>query len=367
MKKKLKVLIIALIFLAALCLGGALYWFKFSKAREGQDISDVEGGKSGVYTQSQNISEIKSRKEENPQIKKESKEPEKPVVAPAPQRRPQPVMPLEVNLFTSSASAKSPLISDTFAPYGRLIKCRLVMTIDSSRLQTPVIAEVMEEVWHTNADGTRNMIIERGVEVHGSSQGSPVRDRISTGNDWVLVWRNADSPNVGKELSLKGIALENSQEPDGNSYTITDGSAGITGYAIQGSELKEIIALISTFVSGIGAGLVQSETYTTSQGSTTTYDGNVKTAIALGVQRTAELYAQRMLRKIADDAIYVRAPAGTPFYLYVTQPLDLSKASIAGTLADSAERDSRRSQVQAQPQFQVRPNSNPQTIKQERQ
>jgi hypothetical protein len=226
------------------------------------------------------------------------------------------------------------------------------MTVDSSRLQTPVIGEVMEEVWNTGLDGSKRMIIERGVEVHGTAQGNAMRDRISTGTDWVLVWRNADSMDVGKELVVKGIALECSQEPDGDGFTITDGSAGIPGYVIKGSELKEIIALISTFVSGLGAGLVQSDTYTDSYGNTSTsYDGNTKTAIALGIQRTAELYAQRMLRQIAEESTYVRAPAGTPFYLYVTQPLDLKKASIAGTsIAEQEKENDAKSAPQRQTQ-----------------
>ena len=350
MKKWSKPLILLGILLGAILVGILLYW-NSRQAKDGEQ-EKTDKAKSDVYTQNKEISEIKPRKEEQAEPKK----PEKPAPTVQPSRRPPQPLPLEVNLFTSPSSAKAPVVSDTFAPYGRLIKCRTVMTIDSSKLQTPVIGEVMEEVWHIAPDGTRKMIIERGVEVHGTSQGSPMRDRISTGTDWVLVWRNADSQDVGKELVIKGIALENSQEPDGDGFTITDGSAGIPGYVIQGSELKEIIALISTFVSGLGAGLVQSDTYTDSNGNTSTsYDGNTKTAIALGVQRTAELYAQRMLRKIAEDSTYVRSPAGTPFYLYVTQPLDLKKASIAGTSIDEMEKEIKNERKSYSQQFQIQP------------
>ncbi len=336
-------------------LAGYLYWN--SQRNKSADDGKTETSKANIYSQSNEVSELKPRKD----AAEESRKPEKPIIAAPSPKRQAPPLPPEVNLFTSPSSMKDPLVSDTFAPYGRLIKCRTVMTVDSSRLQTPVIGEVMEEVWHTGLDGSKKMIIERGVEVHGTAQGNAMRDRISTGSDWVLVWRNADSPDVGKELVIKGIALENSQEPDGDGFTITDGSAGIPGYIIKGSELKEIIALISTFVSGLGAGLVDTNTYTDSSGNTTsTYDGNLKTAVALGVQRSAELYAQRMLRQIAEESTYVRAPAGTPFYLYVTQPLDLKKANIAGTsiAEQEKEKDSKRDgkQVQkaAQPQMNQR-------------
>ena len=260
-----------------------------------------------------------------------------------PQRpqRPNISIPIETNLYTNKDTAKGPIVSDKFIPFGCLIKCRLVMTVDTGRMATPVIGEVMEEVWHQNTYGEKNMIIERGVLVHGMCSGSPMRDRIPTEGNWTLVWRNADSPDNGKELVIKGLALENSQEAGGNYWTITDGSAGIPGYAIEGSELKEIMALISTFVSGLGAGMVSTDTTTTSSSTVTSYQANMKTAVALGVQRTAELYAQRMLRKIAEDTYFVRAPAGTPFYIYVQQPLDLEKATVAGSMIDAMEKEAK--------------------------
>ena len=53
-------------------------------------------------------------------------------------------------------------VSDTYAPYGRMIPCETVITIDSAKIETPIIGFVTEDVWH---DG--RLIIPAGAEVHG--------------------------------------------------------------------------------------------------------------------------------------------------------------------------------------------------------
>ena len=39
-------------------------------------------------------------------------------------------------------------VSDTYAPYGRMIPCETVITIDSAKIETPIIGFVTEDVWH---------------------------------------------------------------------------------------------------------------------------------------------------------------------------------------------------------------------------
>src|SRR3981081_1317812 len=61
-------------------------------------------------------------------------------------------------------AAEQPVVrlSKQYAPFGRLVKCQLVITVDSSELETPIIAVVTEDVNH---DG--RLIIPAGTEVHG--------------------------------------------------------------------------------------------------------------------------------------------------------------------------------------------------------
>lgn len=260
--------------------------------------------------------------------KKNSEEPliiEKPK-----QARMKPV--LNIDTIPEKLDSNEPELSPVFAPYGRLIKCELIITIDSGNAVNPIIALVTENVWHQG-----QLVIPAGVEVHGMAQNTPLREKINAQNNWTLVWRTRDGDN-GKELQLKGIALEYSKDTNTNQWPITDGAAGIPGYVIKGSDVKELVAIMSTFASGVAAGLVQSETTTTSSATVTSYDGDTKSAIALGAQKAMELYTQRLLRKIAQDGYFVRCPAGTEFYLYVTQVINMNDAKAAGTLFNESRK-----------------------------
>ncbi len=71
-------------------------------------------------------------------------------------------------------ATKEQSVSDWFLPYGRLLRCELVNTVESTNIDTPIVGLVMENAWN---DG--RVIIPAGTEVHGVAQKSPV-----TGADW---------------------------------------------------------------------------------------------------------------------------------------------------------------------------------------
>ena len=82
---------------------------------------------------------------------------------------------LPISLFTSGK--KSPdesELSKTYAPYGRLIPCQTIVTLESSKLDTPVIGLVTEDVWHNG-----QLIIPAGAEVHGRASLDRSRERIA--------------------------------------------------------------------------------------------------------------------------------------------------------------------------------------------
>ena len=72
-------------------------------------------------------------------------------------------------------ASKEVNISDAYLPYGRLVKCELVNTVDSSNIQTPIIGLVTEDVWHDS-----QLIIPAGTEVHGTAQRVATRERIGS-------------------------------------------------------------------------------------------------------------------------------------------------------------------------------------------
>ena len=62
---------------------------------------------------------------------------------------------------------KEQAVSEYFLPYGRLLRCELVNTVDSTNIDTPIIGLVIEDAWN---DG--RVIIPAGTEVHGLAQES---------------------------------------------------------------------------------------------------------------------------------------------------------------------------------------------------
>src|SRR4051794_33144577 len=120
-------------------------------------------------------------------------------------------------------------ISPNFAPFGRLIPCELVITVDSSSINTPIVGLVTEDIFHHG-----QLIIPAGTEVHGTAQVDRARERIASDGRWTLVWQN------GEELSVSGLALDHEREPDAGTWAITDGSAGLRGRLIKSDNLAEV-------------------------------------------------------------------------------------------------------------------------------
>ena len=64
------------------------------------------------------------------------------------------------------------------------------------------------------------------------------------------------------------------------------------------------------------------------RGATRLNNGGIDAAFSAGLQAGGQLYSRRLLEQLDKDPFYVRVPAGTTFYLYVTQTLDLGKATV---------------------------------------
>jgi hypothetical protein len=221
-------------------------------------------------------------------------------------------------------------VSDTYAPYGRMIPCETVITIDSAKIETPIIGFVTEDVWH---DG--KLIIPAGAEVHGRAQVDPSRERIASENNWILVWRTTDRMN-GAELPLHGVALDMERNETTGTWQLTDGSAGLKGDILKSDNWAEIKLFAATFLSAATTGLEDTQTASnalTGQTTETPLDTPKNAALA-GTSAVLNQYAQQILDSIKRDGFYVRVPAGKQFYLYVTQTIDLDKAQRGESLVD---------------------------------
>jgi hypothetical protein len=270
--------------------------------------------------------------ENKPQVVQTVEKDMQPFNPPAPKPDPQPKgepekrqdAPAElppISLFGDMPSTEK-ILSKNYAPFGRLIPCELVITIDSSIIKTPIVGLVTEDIYH---DG--RLIIPAGTEVHGLAQVDRVRERIASGNRWTLVWHS------GEELPLNGIALDREKNADEEGWGITDGSAGLRGRLIKSDSLAEIKLFAATFLSGAASALTEREQ--TIFGSIST--PSLQNAPLKGAQDVLAAYAKQILETIQRDGFYVRVPAGKQFYLYVTQTIDRNDATIGGTLAEISE------------------------------
>ena len=168
--------------------------------------------------------------------------------APAPERKKQeqpPGLP-PISLYAETASLDKAVdtLGSDYAPFGRLVQCELIVTVDSSAINTPIIGLVTDDIWH---DG--HLIIPAGTEVHGTAKVDRVRERIASSGGWTFVWRG------GEELNVNGLALDREKQPDGTGWGITDGSAGLRGELLKSDDLAEVKLFAATFLSGAASGL----------------------------------------------------------------------------------------------------------------
>ena len=246
-------------------------------------------------------------------VEKPKQEPSAPQLAP-------------IGLFAdASAGVPEPKsLGSIYAPYGRLISCETVITVDSASIQTPIVGLVTENIYHRG-----KLVIPAGTEVHGSAQTDRHRERIASGSSWTLVWQG------GEELRLKAIALDREFSGDQEGWGITDGSAGLRGRVIKSDNMADIKLFAATFLSGAAGALTEKQQ---------TVFGPINSpslanAPFEGAQKVLSVYAQRIYEAIQRDGFYVRVPSGKQFYLYVLQTIDRSEAVIGGTLKPFAEED----------------------------
>jgi hypothetical protein len=198
-----------------------------------------------------------------------------------------------------------------------LIPCELVITVDSSSIQTPIIGLVTEDIFHHG-----QLIIPAGTEVHGGAQVDRARERIASNGRWTLVWQN------GQELNVSGLALDHDRDADTGTWGITDGSAGLRGKLLKTDNLAEVKLYVAALLSGAA------EAFTDKGISAfgTFALPSLQNAPLKGAQAVLDRYAQQILTAIERDGFYVRVPAGKQFYLYITQTVDEDDAKIGGTL-----------------------------------
>src|SRR5262249_28242855 len=230
--------------------------------------------------------------------------PVKIVSEPRPQEAPTQPLPL-ISLFADSSTgdAKKKLGSN-YAPFGRLIPCETVVTVDSASVQTPIVGLVTENIYHAG-----KLVIPAGTEVHGTAQTDRQRERIASGSSWTLVWQ------TGEELHLRAIALDREFSGDQEGWGITDGSAGLRGRIIKSDNMAEIKLFAATFLAGAADALTEKQQTVFGPINSP----SLNNAPFEGAQKVLAVYAKHIYDTIQKDGFYVRVPSGKQFYLYALQ------------------------------------------------
>ncbi|PWU06731.1 MAG: hypothetical protein C5B47_07100 [Verrucomicrobia bacterium] len=295
------------------------------KPQEKSEIVEREGATVATHSRFVHPISPPSSKQTTPPPSLEHVEPRRNVSAgtglSAPVIPRSPPSPIPMAIFDAADSLPAPTRPQQYLPFGRLIRCELINTVDTSNMLTPIIGLVTDDVWQEGA-----LIVPAGTEVHGIASNQPERERIGTNNHWMLVFHD------GRELGISGMALDHAPIPDENRWEISDGSAGLRGNIIPSDRYAETKAVSAAMLAAAADGLIENVQFYGQYGGTTIRRiPGWRTALAAGIERGAQLISQRLLEK--GDPFFVRVPAGTTFYLYVTQTVDLQQATIAGSKA----------------------------------
>ncbi len=252
-----------------------------------------------------------------------------------------------------AAAAQVPEPPAEFAPFGRLVRCQLVNTLDSLTARTqPIVALVTQDLaWN----GT--VIVPAGSEAFGYARPEPIIDAAGVGRlvddgEWTLVLPESAAGENGRELALRGRAvdrreLEASAQGQARSWGIDDGADGLVGYTLSTLDNREIklfaAAAISGMVQGFGS-LAQREQAAPGVAGAL---GATQPAPTLGNALTASAsaggadYLNQVVARIRDEiarrGVYVRVPAGKTFYLFVEQTIDPQEARVGLRLPQRAE------------------------------
>jgi len=224
------------------------------------------------------------------------------------------------NLDTQEAAAHA---AARFCPYGRPIRCELVFTVDSTMEETPLVGLVMEPVYNNG-----QLIIPAGAELHGVARPDRLRDRIFSAPDWVLLLPAEDGLPNGRELRVRGLALDRAEpRADGLTWGITDGSSGLRGDVIRTLESEEVKTFAAGFISAAAMGLQEREG--TGRGGTRTANSPGNAALQ-GLSSTLGDIAARIADEVKRHGVFLRVPGGKQFYFYPQQAIRPAEAKVPG-------------------------------------
>lgn len=231
-----------------------------------------------------------------------------------------------------------------YAPYGRLVKCKLYNTIDSLvPVNCPIMAIVTEDLsWNGH------VIIPALTEVYGYVDGKAKIDAKGVGRlfdtgEWTLVLPKQASAKNGREWVIKGRAMDRREavlDDRGKvkSWSVDDAAPGMIGYTISTLDNELIKSFAAQFLAeGSIAAAEVGQTQQASPGMAgalgatqpaPTASNAGLAGLGAGTAASLKVVTDRIAEEIKQRGFYVRVVGGKEFYLFVEQTLDPEQARV---------------------------------------
>ena len=193
---------------------------------------------------------------------------------------------------------------------GTMIRCRLVNTIESGQLESPVIAKVTAPVLRSGS-----VVLPRGSEIHGIVKTGRQRDRIETGRRWIVMTRS------GESIRISGVGLNRDYDTEKDRFGPTDGSIGLAGKTVKPDATTRSKRLAAT---GGGAfarfAKRRSRTVYGDEPLSNIRNGALEGGASILDERSSELEKEAL-----ENRPFVRVPAGKEFYIYVSSDNEITR------------------------------------------
>jgi hypothetical protein len=176
--------------------------------------------------------------------------------------------------------------------------------------------------------------------------------RLVDDGEWTLVMPRSNDRENGRELILKARAVDRrelqvSDKGRAGAWGIDDGADGLVGYTLSTLDNTEIKLFAASAIGGIAQGIGPILERQQPAPGLSGVLGATQPAPTVGNALTASLgsgtadYLGQVVSRIRDEiskrGVYVRIPAGKPFYLFVEQTIDPAAAAVGLRLPPEKE------------------------------
>ncbi len=193
----------------------------------------------------------------------------------------------------------------SWLPPSIFIPCALVNTVESSHINTPVVGEVIRDVYQNG-----KLIVPAGTLVSSFAESGAVRDRIEVAGTWLFVFSD------GRHLKATGIACDREADPINQQFGTEDGSAGLQGDIVERdhwANAKAFIALLLTATTQAGTAAASGALQSGHSGG-----------VGIGLPDTTPVlakYLDQLLNGETGDGRFVQVRASKEFYIFPTEEI----------------------------------------------